>query len=108
LDESTRQTVEAIQADVSQHNIIGSAQVSAFGLSFGQSFVPSSLQPVIGVGPAVVNSAGVGDAQISRYRSGVCERAVVLSVFVALPGRPVPAVVSSPTHQDIDVCDFGS
>jgi len=55
--------------DVSQLNISGSAPASVFGSPFGQSFVPTSLQPLIGVGLAVVNNAGAGDIQISLYHS---------------------------------------
>src|SRR5439155_22889614 len=55
--------------DVSQLNISGNAPASVFGSPFGQSFVPTSLQPLIGVGLAVVNNAGAGDIQISLYHS---------------------------------------
>ena len=55
--------------DVSQLNISGSAPASAFGSPFGQSFVPTSLQPLIGVGLAVVNNAGADDVQIALYHS---------------------------------------
>jgi len=56
-------------ADVSQQNISGHAQALALGSPFGQSFVPNSLQPLVGVGLATVDGTGAGDIQVSLYRS---------------------------------------
>jgi hypothetical protein len=58
-----------LATNVSQLNINGSAEASALGSPFGQSFVPTSLQPIIGVGLAVVNNSGVGSIQLSLYHS---------------------------------------
>lgn len=56
-------------ADVSQPFISGNAPASALGSPFGQSFVPTSLQSLIGIGLAVVNDIGVGDISISLYHA---------------------------------------
>jgi hypothetical protein len=66
-----------VATNVSQLNISGSAEASALGSPFGQSFVPTSLQPIIGVGLAVVDNAGVGDIQVSLYHADASGSALV-------------------------------
>lgn len=63
--------------DVSQSNVNGNAPASAFGLPFGQSFVPNSLQPIIGVALGVVDNVGVGDVQIALYHADASGSSVV-------------------------------
>jgi len=71
-------TVEGqIATNVSQLSISGNAQASALGSPFGQSFVPTSPEPIIGVGLAVVGNTGVGDIQLSLYRSDESGSALV-------------------------------
>jgi len=71
-------TVDAqIATNVSQLSISGSAEASALGSPFGQSFVPTSLQPIIGVGLAVVGNTGVGDIQLVLYHSDASGSALV-------------------------------
>src|ERR1043166_414562 len=63
--------------NVSQLNISGSAQAATLGSPFGQSFVPTSLQPIIGVGLAVVDNTGVADIQVALYHSDASGSALV-------------------------------
>jgi hypothetical protein len=52
---------------ISQGVINGSGRASTLGMPFGQSFVPTSLDPIIGVALAAVDNAGVEDIRISFF-----------------------------------------
>jgi hypothetical protein len=56
-------------SDVIQSNISGNNLASSLGNPFGQSFVPSSLQLLYGIGLAVVDNSGADDIQVFLYHT---------------------------------------
>jgi hypothetical protein len=63
--------------DVRQTDISGSAPASALGTPFGQSFVPTSLDPLFGVALATVDNVGAGDIHVSLWHSDASGKALV-------------------------------